>query len=147
MSLLCASLTWLADERDRARKGKLNAATDDGVNGNVSLSLRRTSELKFHCLAKEWVIEQARERVRRELEADEREYEERLAQARKREVLMKKMAKARVVKKTVGTLLLSGVMSDVCSFDSDRNLKSTWWIALEMMTSSCQKWFWMMRKI
>jgi hypothetical protein len=52
--------------------------------------------------AKNWVIEQTRERMRREMEADEREYEERLAQARKREALMKKMAKARVVKKTVG---------------------------------------------
>jgi chromosome transmission fidelity protein 1 len=52
--------------------------------------------------AKDWVIEQTRERMKREMEADEREYEERLAQARKRETLMKKMAKARVVKKTVG---------------------------------------------
>jgi chromosome transmission fidelity protein 1 len=44
--------------------------------------------------------------VRRELEADEQEYEERLAKARKREAAMKTMAKARVVKKTVGAFLL-----------------------------------------
>lgn len=81
LSLLCASLTWLADEKDRARKGKLNAVTEDGVD------------------AKDWVIEQTRERVRREMEADEHEYEERLAQARKREAAMRRMTKARVVKK------------------------------------------------
>ena len=39
------------------------------------------------------------------MEADEQEYEDRLAQARKREAAIKKMAKARVVKKAVGALL------------------------------------------
>ncbi|KAF5382526.1 hypothetical protein D9615_002808 [Tricholomella constricta] len=81
LSLLCASLTWLRDEKDRAKKGKLHAVAGDGAD------------------AKDWVIEQTRERVRRELEADEREYEARLAEARKREDLMKKMAKGRVTKK------------------------------------------------
>jgi chromosome transmission fidelity protein 1 len=59
----------------------------------------------FFPLAKDWVVEQTRERVRREMEADEQEYEERLAQARKREAAMKRIAKARVVKKAVGALL------------------------------------------
>jgi chromosome transmission fidelity protein 1 len=41
------------------------------------------------------------ERYRRELEAEDAEYEERLAIARKKEASMKKMAKARVTKKPV----------------------------------------------
>lgn len=44
---------------------------------------------------------QTMERHKRELEADEAEYEERLAAARKKEATMKKMAKARVHKKPV----------------------------------------------
>lgn len=44
---------------------------------------------------------QTRDRRKRELEADEREYEERLANARKRELTMKKRAQARVTKKHV----------------------------------------------
>ena len=51
--------------------------------------------------AKDWVIEQTRERIRREMEADEREYEARLVEARKREDLLEKMSRARVVKKIV----------------------------------------------
>ncbi|KAG6841256.1 hypothetical protein C0991_000396 [Blastosporella zonata] len=86
LSLLCASLTWLMDEKDRAKKGKLRAvAGDDGD-------------------AKDWVIDQTRERVRRELEADEREYEARLAEAKKRENLLKKMSRGRVVKKLKGDI-------------------------------------------
>jgi chromosome transmission fidelity protein 1 len=48
-----------------------------------------------------WVIAQTMERHRRELEAEEAEYEERLASARKKEASLKKMAKARVTKKPV----------------------------------------------
>jgi chromosome transmission fidelity protein 1 len=54
-------------------------------------------------LAKDWVVEQSLERVRRELEADEQEYEERLAQARKREEIMRRAAKGRVVKRKAST--------------------------------------------
>ncbi|KAG6832015.1 hypothetical protein H0H92_006051 [Tricholoma furcatifolium] len=81
LSLLCASLTWLRDERDRAKKGKLRAVAGSDID------------------AKDWVIEQTVERVRRELEADEREYEAKLSDARKRENTLKKMCRARVVKK------------------------------------------------
>ncbi|KAG5651045.1 hypothetical protein H0H81_010079 [Sphagnurus paluster] len=81
LSLLCSSLTWLRDEKDRAKKGKLQAVAGDGTD------------------AKDWVVEQTRERMRRELEADERDYEARLARARKREEQMKRIAKARVTKK------------------------------------------------
>ncbi|KAG6837605.1 hypothetical protein H0H93_006126 [Arthromyces matolae] len=81
LSLLCASLTWLKDEKDRASKGKLRALVADGDD------------------AKDWVVEQTRARVQRELEADEREYEARLLKAKKREDLLKKMSRARVVKK------------------------------------------------
>jgi hypothetical protein len=51
-------------------------------------------------VAPDWVIAQTRERYMRELEADEKEYEERLTNARKKEAAMKK-AMARVTKKTV----------------------------------------------
>ncbi|KAJ4481923.1 helicase C-terminal domain-containing protein [Lentinula aciculospora] len=73
-SLLCASLTWLHDEKHRARKGKLdNAATGD-----------------------DWVSTQTRDRLRRELEVEELEYERKLADARRREA---QLSKARVRKK------------------------------------------------
>ncbi|KAF5367608.1 hypothetical protein D9757_010662 [Collybiopsis confluens] len=74
-SLLCASLTWLHDERNRARKGKLEeAATGD-----------------------DWVAAQTRDRLRRELEAEDTEYEKRLTDARLREAKLKN--RARVWKK------------------------------------------------
>jgi chromosome transmission fidelity protein 1 len=53
---------------------------------------------------KDWVIEQTLERARRDLEADELEYEERLAQARKREEAIRRAAKAKVTKKFVSVL-------------------------------------------
>ncbi|KAJ3888732.1 helicase C-terminal domain-containing protein [Lentinula edodes] len=74
-SLLCAGLTWLHDEKNRARKGKLNnAATGD-----------------------DWVSTQTRDRLRRQLEAEELEYEQRLADARQKEAQLK--SRARVWKK------------------------------------------------
>jgi hypothetical protein len=47
------------------------------------------------------------ERLRRELEAEEAEYEQHLADARKKEATLKKMAKARVTKKPVCAFLSS----------------------------------------
>ncbi|KAI9465416.1 DNA repair helicase [Lactarius psammicola] len=67
LSLLSATLSWLDDDKYRARKGQLDALT--GGDGRCP----------------EWVISQTRDRLRRELEADEQEYEQRLAAARKRE--------------------------------------------------------------
>lgn len=58
---------------------------------------------RIYILAKDWVVEQTLERVRRELEADEQEYETRLAQARKREEIMRRAAKGRVTKRLVST--------------------------------------------
>ncbi|TFK40687.1 helicase C-terminal domain-containing protein [Crucibulum laeve] len=84
LSLLCAALTWLTDEKDRAKKGKMKAVAGDSDSNDA---------------AKDWVIQQTLERVRRELEADEEAYEERLAQARKREETIRRMARARVHKK------------------------------------------------
>ena len=56
--------------------------------------------------------------MRRDLEADERDYEERLAEARRREEAMRRMAKARVVKKAVRSSIskalwhfLSGILA------------------------------------
>ncbi|KAF8918871.1 helicase C-terminal domain-containing protein [Mucidula mucida] len=82
LSLLCASLTWLADERSRARKGKLAAlAGAEDVEGP------------------DWVAVQTRKRIQREYEAKEHEYNERLAKARQKEMELKKRMKTRVVKK------------------------------------------------
>ncbi|KAJ7857745.1 helicase C-terminal domain-containing protein [Mycena leptocephala] len=81
LSLLCASLTWLADEKNRAKKGILDALGTETDAG------------------RDWVLAQTRERRARELEAEEQEYEQRLAEARKKEAAMRKMAQSRVHKK------------------------------------------------
>lgn len=62
---------------------------------------------RIYFLAKDWVVEQTIERVRRELEADEEEYEMRLAQARKREEIMRRAAKGRVTKRLVSFSLFN----------------------------------------
>ncbi|PCH35736.1 DNA repair helicase [Wolfiporia cocos MD-104 SS10] len=80
LSLLCASLTWLKDEQDRARKGEMKELGGQGDSPD-------------------WVLAQTVERRRRELEVEEREYAERLAKARKKEAEIRKLAKARVRKK------------------------------------------------
>ncbi|KZT72447.1 DNA repair helicase [Daedalea quercina L-15889] len=90
LSLLCGSLTWLKDEQDRARKGQLDAlsTTTDGPD---------------------WVLQQTLERRRRELEAEDRDHAERLAKARKKEVEMRKMARAHVRKKQVSVRHLTSL--------------------------------------
>ncbi|KAI0050362.1 DNA repair helicase [Auriscalpium vulgare] len=83
LSLLSSTLTWLDDDRDRARKGQLDElarATDDPSTPS-------------------WVLAQTVDRLRRNLEADEAEYEARLAEARKREAAQRKMAAGRVRKR------------------------------------------------
>ncbi|KAK1225406.1 ATP-dependent DNA helicase chl1 [Marasmius sp. AFHP31] len=81
LSLLCASMTWLQDEKDRATKGKLDSLGGDSVSGE------------------DWVFEQTRERMRREIEAAEQEYATKLANARKRETALRAKLNARVVKR------------------------------------------------
>ncbi|KAJ7288552.1 helicase C-terminal domain-containing protein [Mycena rebaudengoi] len=81
LSLLCASLTWLADEKNRAKNGRLDAL---GTETEAGL---------------DWVLAQTRERRAGELEAEEREYEQRLQKARKKEDALRKMARSRVTKR------------------------------------------------
>ncbi|SRR5258708_29876667 len=69
------------------------------LNNDILLYLREIS-------APEWVITQTRDRLRRELEADEREYEELLAAARKREEIQRRKFFARNVKRQVCYLYL-----------------------------------------
>ena len=52
----------------------------------------------------DWVLAQTLDRKRRQLEADEMEYAEKLARARQKELIMRKAAKARVRKKVVSLL-------------------------------------------
>ncbi|KAF8349254.1 helicase C-terminal domain-containing protein [Amanita rubescens] len=82
LSLLCASMTWLIDDRDRAKKGKLKEIVGEAGG------------------ARDWVIEQSIERERREIESQRagsmsRDWQE----ARAREARMKKMAQARTTKR------------------------------------------------
>ncbi|PIL32767.1 hypothetical protein GSI_04884 [Ganoderma sinense ZZ0214-1] len=80
LSLLCASLTWLKDEQHRARTGQLEP---DGESAH----------------GPDWVLAQTIERRRRQLEADDLEYAERLATARKREAQLRKLSRGHVRKK------------------------------------------------
>ncbi|RDX47561.1 DNA repair helicase [Lentinus brumalis] len=83
LSLLCSSLTWLKDEQCRARNGKLDlpGASD---------------------AAPDWVLAQTIDRRRRQLEAEEIEYAQRLADARKREAQLRRLARGHVRKKPGG---------------------------------------------
>ncbi|KAI0710304.1 DNA repair helicase [Cerioporus squamosus] len=79
LSLLCSSLTWLKDEQCRARNDKLELPGDSD--------------------APDWVLVQTIDRRRRLLEAEELEYAQRLADARKREAQLRKLARGHVRKK------------------------------------------------
>jgi chromosome transmission fidelity protein 1 len=75
------------DERGRARKGKMKEV----AGGDIE--------------AKDWVVEQTLARIRREMEADEREYEDKLSEARKREQQLRRKAAGRLNKKAVGATM------------------------------------------
>ncbi|KIJ54966.1 hypothetical protein M422DRAFT_241049 [Sphaerobolus stellatus SS14] len=83
LSLLCSTLTWLADDTERAKRGKL-ALLEEAMKGDDD---------------PDWVHEQTLESHRRALEAEEAELEERLAAARMKEEALRRKAKARVVHK------------------------------------------------
>ncbi|KAL1748373.1 helicase C-terminal domain-containing protein [Schizophyllum fasciatum] len=72
LSLLTASLTWLRDHQDRARKAQALAATGSGSKSTP-----------------QWAIDQAVARKKRELEAREEEREERMKKARAKEAKMR----------------------------------------------------------
>jgi chromosome transmission fidelity protein 1 len=79
LSLLCASLTWLLDDKARARKGALAAST------SAESSTEPT-----------WVVAQTIERRRKLLEEADEMYEEKLRKARKKEAALRRVvAKAR----------------------------------------------------
>ncbi|KAI0077191.1 DNA repair helicase [Panus rudis PR-1116 ss-1] len=84
LSLLCASLTWLQDEQDRAKKGKIISldGEDDSMN---------------------WVAQQTAERQRRQLEAEEEELMQRLQKAKQREQALRKAARLKNRKKMKST--------------------------------------------
>lgn len=94
-------MTWLVDDKDRAKKGKLKAMMDDSHDGTVAHRLLIRSPEKAE--AKHWVTEQSAERARREMEGKEVEYQGRLEEARKREARMRKMAQASNMKRFVGS--------------------------------------------
>lgn len=80
------------DERERARKGQMKEVAGADIE------------------AKDWVVEQTLARIRREMEADEREYEEKLSEARKREQQLRRKAAGRLNKKPVGATMRRGYL-------------------------------------
>ncbi|OCH93459.1 DNA repair helicase [Obba rivulosa] len=74
LSLLCGSLTWLADEQARARKGELSLFSQDSSDPD-------------------WVLAQTLARRRRELEAADQAYAARLAVARKKDAALRVRAR------------------------------------------------------
>ncbi|KAG9315576.1 DNA helicase chl1, partial [Chiua virens] len=80
LSLLCSSLSWLTDEKERARKGQ-------------------SSQQAAESTEPAWVFAQSAQIRQRQLEAQDREYEEKLAKARKAEARLRAMANARVTKR------------------------------------------------
>ncbi|KAF8579814.1 DNA repair helicase [Ramaria rubella] len=83
LSLLCGTLTWLADDKERRKRGQLKS---------LQGSLQGDNE-------PDWVLEQTFERHKREMETEELEFEQRLEKARRKEESLRRMAKARVHKK------------------------------------------------
>lgn len=57
-----------------------------------------------HISDSDWVAIQTRERLGKELDAQEELYRERLAKARKKEAEIKKQMKARAIKRPVGSI-------------------------------------------
>ncbi|CAL1712032.1 unnamed protein product [Somion occarium] len=98
LSLLCASLTWLRDELDRVKRGKLAASEGDALD---------------------WVIAQTVERKRRELEADELEYSERLRKAKQKEASLRKTAQNRAKRARTEKSSTSDVHLDDMAFLPD----------------------------
>jgi hypothetical protein len=62
-------------------------------------------------IAKDWVVQQTLARLRRELEAEDKEFQGKLAEARKREESWKRAKKGRVVKRPVSRLMLIDINS------------------------------------
>lgn len=84
------------------RKGRIGE--QDGIGTFLDIILSDIGFTILLCLvAADWVLAQTLDRKRRELEAEEIEYSERLAKARQREAVMRKAARGRVRKKMVIT--------------------------------------------
>lgn len=101
LSLLCASLSWLADEQQRARRGKIS---QHGASGSTEPT---------------WVAAQAMQMRQRELEAQERDYEERLMRARNAEAKLRALARARVTKRRRVNAELPPIEGDADAFLPD----------------------------
>ncbi|KEP48902.1 DNA repair helicase [Rhizoctonia solani 123E] len=83
LSLLCGTMTWLRDNKQRAIRGELE---------NLKLSIQNDNE-------PEWVSRQILEKHKRELEQAEADLEERLQAARRREEKIRQQERGRVRKR------------------------------------------------
>ncbi|KAH8825111.1 helicase C-terminal domain-containing protein [Flagelloscypha sp. PMI_526] len=81
LTLLCSSLTWLRDDKDRIRRGVLQQIKDS------------------QAAEPPWVVEHVLNKKRAELESQDELYRLKLQEAHKREQIARKMAAGRVKKK------------------------------------------------
>ncbi|KAG8888096.1 ATP-dependent DNA helicase chl1, partial [Tulasnella sp. 403] len=84
LSLLCGSLTWLKDDQERSKKGRL-AAMEESLRGDSNEPA--------------WVLKQALEAQKREMEDLERALGDRLERARKKEEALRRKENGRVRKR------------------------------------------------
>jgi len=117
-SLLSATISWLLDDHERAKKGHLAHVATSDCKYPLEFHIRKDSQP--WPVARDWVAAQALSRRRRELEAEEGEYQERLLRARKREEAMKRIAGGRAVKRQVCSLALEEAA--VAVLTCERNL-------------------------
>lgn len=103
-SLLSATISWLLDDHERVKNGYI---TDQFTTSDHN----------------DWVAVQTLSRRRRELEAEEVEYRERLLRARRREEAMKRMSSGRVVKRQKFTHLDAKYPPDEDTFLPDDSVE------------------------
>lgn len=115
LSLLCSSLTWLTDERERARKGQFSQQATQSSSKVYSMLRCLGGCISSVALitAPAWVSSQSAQIRQRELEAQDREYEERLAKARKVEARLRALGNARVTKRQVWRFTVEFMASDI----------------------------------
>ncbi|KDQ62233.1 hypothetical protein JAAARDRAFT_122516 [Jaapia argillacea MUCL 33604] len=100
LSLLSAGLTWLSDDAERAKKGRLaEISTDDNPD---------------------WVASQTLERLRREMEDEDVAFAKRLSDARKAEALLKRAQRGRVQKKQVW-INLPGISGNIMTASGEES--------------------------
>ena len=71
------------------------------LDGEFDVDSTYGTIIEYILIAKDWVVQQTLARLRRDLEADDREFQDRLAAARKREEAWKRAKIGRTIKRPV----------------------------------------------